>query len=156
MTSFTLNEEAAREWVTGLIMTRELAYPDSCRDLSASTAMPQLGMDWLPREPGQEDTIASLVRCAQTQPGVLTAADDAEVAIEFVDDGDDWSYHFLLHIRVPAPVTLASPHKEVRQIGQDAVFGIEAAIGILREATRTAAALRRQLDAFVEAVTRDA
>lgn len=156
MTSFTLNEEAARDWVTSLIMTYELADLHTSHYLPASTAMPQLGMDWQPREPGQEDTIASLVRCAQNQSGILVPAENAEVAIEFVDDGDDWSYHFLLHVRAPVSVTLTSPPKEVRQIGENSAFGVDAAIGILREATQTAEALRERLDAFVEAIIRDA
>ncbi|WP_329242791.1 hypothetical protein OG417_44740 [Actinoallomurus sp. NBC_01490] len=155
MTSFTLNEEAARDWVTSLIVTYELADLNTSRDLSVSTSMPQIGMDWQPREPGQEDTIASLVRCAQDQPGILMSAEEVEVAIEFVDDGDDWSYHFLLHVRAPVSVTLASPPKEVRHITEDSAFGVDAAIEVLREATQTAEALRERLGAFVEAAARE-
>jgi hypothetical protein len=155
MTSFTLNEEAARDWVTSLIVTYELADLNTSHDLSVPTSIPQIGMDWQPREPGQEDTIASLVRCAQDQPGILTSAEETEVSIEFVDDGDDWSYHFLLHVRAPVSITLASPPKEVRQIAKDSAFGVDAAIEVLRETTRAAEALRERLDAFVEAAARE-
>jgi|SRR3569833_80319 len=151
MTSFILNEEAARDWVTSLIMTNELAD----LDLSVSEPMPQLGMDWQPRQPGQEDAIVDLIQRVQRQPGVLAPAENAEVAIEFVDDGDDWSYHFLLYVRAPVPVTLTSTPKEVRRIGDDSTFGVEAAIGILREATKAADALLEQLNAFVKATPRD-
>src|SRR5690349_1678528 len=115
MTSFMLNEEAARDWVTGLIVAYEFADLNTNLDLSASVSLPQIGMNWQPREPGQEDTIADLIRRSQHQPDILTPAENTEVEIEFVDDGDDWSYHFLLHVRAPVPVTLTSAPKEVRR-----------------------------------------
>jgi hypothetical protein len=111
-------------------------------------------MDWRPREPGQEDAVASLVRCAQVQTGILVPAENAEVALEFVDDGDDWSYRFLLHVRAPVPVTLVSPPREVHRIGEDSASGIDAAVGILREAALVAGDLRERLDAFAEAAAR--
>ncbi|GLY82324.1 hypothetical protein Airi02_002560 [Actinoallomurus iriomotensis] len=158
MTSFRLDEEAARDWVTGLIIAYELAGlngGDDDFDFDSDFAStPQLGMDWRPREPGQEDAVAALVRCAQKQPGILVPAQNAEVAIEFVDDGDDWSYRFLFHVRAPVPVTLISPPREVYRIGEDRAFGVDAAIGVLREAASAAAALQERLEAFVEASTR--
>jgi len=156
MTSFTLNEEAARDWVTSLIVAYELADLDTGPELSGADPMPNIGLAWRPREPGQEDAVADLVRRAQHQSGVLAAAESAEVAIMFVDDGDDWSYHFLLHVRSPVPVTLAFTPKEVCRIGDDSAIGLDAAIGILREATQTANALLEQLNAFVKATVRDA
>jgi hypothetical protein len=154
MTSFILNEEAARAWVRSLITAYELADVNGDADGSASVSMPQIGMDWRPREPGQEDAVASLVCCAQVQPGILVSAENAEVAMEFVDDGDDWSYRFLLHVRAPVPVTLVSPPKEVHRIGDDSAFGVDAAVGILREAALVAEDLRERLEAFVEATAR--
>jgi hypothetical protein len=156
MTSFILNEEAARDWVTSLIMAHELADLDTNVNLPALEPMPQLGLGWQPREPGQEDTVAALIRHAHHQPGVLTRPEQAKVAIEFVDDGDDWCYHFLLDISAPIPVTLTSTPKEVRRLGDDFTFAVDAAIGILREATQTADTLLEQLNAFVKAATREA
>lgn len=156
MTSFILNEEAARDWVTSLIVAYGLADLDISLDLSRADPTPNIGLDWQPREPGQEDAVADLIRRAEHQPGVLVPAESAEVAIEFVDDGDDWSYHFLLHVRAPVPVTLTSTPKEVRWIGDDSTFGVDAAIGILRETAQAANALLEQLNAFVKATVRDA
>lgn len=154
MTSFILNEGAARAWVRSLITAYELADMIGDADGPASVSMPQIGMDWRPREPGQEDAVASLVRCAQDQAGILVPAENTEVALEFVDDGDDWSYRFMLHVRAPVPVTLASPPREVHRIGEDAAFGVDAAVGILREAALVAGDLRKRLEAFVEASAR--
>jgi hypothetical protein len=153
MTPFTLNEEAARDWVTNLILAFELTDVDPGADGSAAGPMPPIGMDWSPREPGQEDAVASLVRCAQAQK-VLVSARNTEVALEFVDDGDDWSYRFLLHVRAPVPVTLASSPREVHRIGEDSVIGVDAAVGILREAALVAGDLWERLEAFVEAAVR--
>ncbi|MFB9834838.1 hypothetical protein [Actinoallomurus acaciae] len=137
-----------------LITAYELAAMNGDPGGPASVSLPQIGMDWRPREPGQEDAVASLVRCAQDQAGILVPAADTEVALEFVDDGDDWSYRFILHVRAPVPVTLASPPREVHRIGEDAVFGVDAAVGVLREAALVAGDLRRQLAAFAEAYAR--
>lgn len=154
MTTFTLNEEAARDWVTSLVMAYELAEMNGGADDPVAVSMPQIGMDWHPREPGQEDAVASLVRCAQVQTGILVPAENAEVALEFVDDGDDWSYRFLLHVRAPVPVTLVSPPREVHRIGEDSASGVDAAVAILREAALVAGDLRERLESFAEAVAR--
>ncbi len=154
MASFILNEDAARDWVISLIMANELA------DLDTSVAValekiPQLSLDWRPWEPGQEDAVAALIGCANHQPGVLARPEHADVAIELVDDGDDWCYHFLLRINAPAPVTLASRSREVRRLGDKSTFGVGAALGILRESAQAADALLEQLNAFVKAIIRE-
>lgn len=153
MTSLILNEDAARDWVTSLIVAHELTDIDT--QLSMREPLPQFGLDWQPREPGQEDSVAALISQAHHQPGVLAHPEHTEVAIEFVDDGDDWSYHFLLEISAPIPVTLTSMPQEVRRIGDDSTFGVNAAIGILREATQTSNMLADRLNAFVKAVSRN-
>lgn len=79
----------------------------------------------------------------------------ADVAIEFVDDGDDWCYHFLLNLTAPVPVTLSSTPKEVGKLGDDSTFGVDAAVGILREAAQTADRLLERLKEFVKAATRE-
>ena len=155
MASFILDEEAARDWVTSLIVAYELADLDASMSLPVAKSAPQLGMDWRPREPGQEDVVSALICQAQRQPGVLTHPENAEVSIEFVDDGDDWCYHFLLHISAPVPVTLTSAPKEVSRLGDDSTFGVDAAVGILREAVQTADELLERLNAFVKAATRE-
>lgn len=155
MKSFTLNEGIARDWVTNIIVAHELSDLENSVNSEQSGLLPQLDLAWQPREPGQEDVISSLIRCAHHQPGVLIRPENVETAIEFVDDGDDWAYRFLLRISAPAPVTLASQTAEVRRLGDDSTWGIDAAIGILRETVQAADALLGQLDAFVAAMTRD-
>jgi hypothetical protein len=154
MKPFTLNEDIARDWVTNIIVAHELSDLENSASSEQLGPLPQLDLAWQPREPGQEDVISSLINCAHHQPGVLTRPENAETAIEFVDDGDDWAYRFLLRISAPAPVTLASPTAEVCRLGDDSTWGIDAAIGILREAVQAADALLGQLDAFVAAATR--
>lgn len=155
MKSFTLNEDVARAWVTNIIVAHELSDLENSVDSEQPGPLPQLDLAWQPREPGQEDAISSLIHRAHHQPDVLTRPENAETAIEFVDDGDDWAYRFLLRISAPAPVTLASPTTEVLRLGDDSTWGIDAAIGILRETVQAADALLGQLDAFVAATTRD-
>jgi hypothetical protein len=149
MRSFILHEEAARDWVTSLIVAYELTDLDMGTSLNTLGRMPQLGMAWQPREPGQEDIISALIHDAHHQPDVLTHPEHAETAIEFLDDGDDWSYHFLLEVTAPPPVTLTSRPRQIQQLGDDSAFGVNAAIGILREAAQTANALLDQLNAFI-------
>lgn len=154
MKLFTLNEDIARDWATDIIVANEFAGLEDSIDSAQAEPLSQLHLAWRPREPGQEDVISSLIHCAHHQPDVLTHPENAETAIEFVDDGDDWAYRFLLRISDPAPVTLASPTAEVCRIGDNSTWGIDAAIGILREAVQAANVLLGQLDAFVAAATR--
>jgi hypothetical protein len=156
MKSFSLNEDITRDWVTNIIVAHELSDLENGANSEQSRPLPQLGLAWQPREPGQEDVISSLIHCAHHQPGVLTRPGNAEIAIEFVDDGNDWAYRFLLEISAPAPVTLASPTAEACRLGDDSTCGIDAAIGILHETAQTANALLGQLDAFVAATIRGA
>lgn len=153
MSAFTLDEEAARDWVANLIVTHELADLDGS---PVPDALPRITLDWRPREPGQEDAVASLIRHAVRRPGVLVRPENADVTIQFVDDGDDWSYHILLCVGPPAPLTLAGVPNQVRCLGEDAAFGVDAAIGVLREVARTAETLLGQLHAFVDATVRRA
>lgn len=155
MASFILDEEAARDWVTSLVVAYELADLDASMSIPETGSALQLGMDWQPREPGQEDVVSALIRQAQRQPGVLAHPENAQVAIEFLDDGDDWCYHFLLHISAPVAVTLTSAPKEVGHLGDDLAFGVDAAVGVLREAVQTADELLERLNAFVKAATRE-
>lgn len=152
MTAFILNEETARDWVTSLVMAYELTCLDNGINRPTLEPPPQLSLDWRPREPGQEDTTAALIRQAHHQ-GVFARPEHAGVAIQFVDDGDDWCYHFLLDISAPTPVTLSSEPKAVNLLGDDSTFGVDAAMGILREAAQTADDLLKRLNAFVEAVS---
>jgi hypothetical protein len=156
MASFILNEGVARDWVTSLVVAYELADLDASMSIPQTESALQFGMDWRPREPGQEDVVSALICQAQRQPGVLARPENAQVAVEFVDDGDDWCYHFLLHINAPVSVTLASVPKEVSRLGDDFAFGVDAAVEILREAVQTADELLERLNAFVKATIREA
>jgi hypothetical protein len=150
---FSLNRDIARDWVEDVIVAHEMS--DLCQSGDA-VRMLQLDLAWQPRDPGQEDRVSSLISLAHHQPGLFRRPDEAEAVIEFVDDGDDWAYRYLLQITAPTPVILASPTREARCIGDDSVRGIEAAIGILQETAQAADALLRQIGAFVTAVTREA
>lgn len=52
MTSFILNEEAARGWVTSLVMAYELADLDTGINRPMLESIPLVGLGWEPREPG--------------------------------------------------------------------------------------------------------
>ncbi|TDB91169.1 hypothetical protein E1264_02435 [Actinomadura sp. KC216] len=155
MKPFTLNEEAAREWLSELVVAHELADLDDPGENRGARIGPQVHLAWQPREPGQEDAVSCLIEQAHDQKDVLSNSEHATTAIEFIDDGNDWCYRFLLHVSAPVAVTLAGPAMEVGQLGEDAVCGVDAALGILREAQQSANSLLRQLNAFVTAMTPD-
>lgn len=151
MTSFILNEEEARDWITTLIMAHELSGLHDA-NLGPQNLGPSLPMNWQPREPGQEDAVSALIHHAQHRSGVLAHSEHAEIAIQYLDDGNDWSYQFLLEVSDPSPITLVSTPKEVLHLGDDSATGINAAISILCEAAYTANMLETQLGAFVVAM----
>ncbi|TDB89150.1 hypothetical protein E1264_09265 [Actinomadura sp. KC216] len=155
MKDFALNEKVARDWLTELAVAHELAGLDCPSGNRDGGAGPQVHLAWQPREPGQEDVVSRLIEGAHEQTDVLSHSEHAAVGIEFIDDGNDWCYRFLLHIISPVSVTLAAPATEVAQLGDDSVYGVEAAISILREAQRSANSLLGQLQGFVAATSHD-
>lgn len=155
MNLFSLNEEAAREWLTELVMAHELADLDDPHGTQKGGMEPQIHLAWQPRDPGQEDVVSCLIEQAHDQREVLFHPEHAATDIEFIDDGNDWCYRFLLRIDTPVSVTLASPAREVTHLGDDSVYGVEAAIGVLRETEQSANTLFGQLNGFVAAMIRD-
>ena len=144
MTGFTLNPDLANDWLIEIVFDSELGR--------GSLAHPVITMDWDPREPGQEDNIRRLLRLAQHDTAAVSTPSHMDVDIEPVDDGDDWGYRFLLEVRSPSPLTLASPARPISELGQDHTRGISAAIAVLAEAVQMANHLLGQLNAYIAEV----
>jgi hypothetical protein len=151
---FILNEEAAREWLTRLMVASE--FGDLAPD--CDTALPPetwIDLAWRPYDPGQEDAVSWLIGRAQEQVDVVSHPEGTEVSIGYVDDGDDWCYQLFLTLNSPLLLTLAAPPREMSLLGGDAhSSGIDAAIAVLREATQSGNALVGQLTAFISATIR--
>jgi hypothetical protein len=107
-------------------------------------------MDWQPHDPGQQDAVPALMRNAHDEPGVLVHPEGMSTDLCCIDDGDDWSYQFLLSVTIPAPLTLASLPRPIRSLGGNGIAG-NGAMAILRETTQAANTLLGQLYAFVVA-----
>lgn len=152
MDPFTLHEEAARAWLTELVVAYEVdaSFGGDVSECSADS--PPLGMAWDPRQPGEEDGVTLLVKAAQAA-GVIGNPEEMTITFEFVDDGDEGVYRWLLDIADPSPLKVSTPSEAMAVLGEPDLHraGIEAAVAILREAVQAANHLVHQLSDYIEA-----
>jgi hypothetical protein len=97
MQPFTLDDERARAWLTELIVAWEVCESSPGGDYGWSPKSPTIDLAWEPREAGQEDSVYLLVGAAQ-QDGILNRPDGAAIEFEYLDDGLDGAYRWLLKI----------------------------------------------------------
>lgn len=146
MDPFILHEEAARAGVTELVVAYEVdaSFGGDVSEHSADS--PPIGMAWDPWQPGEEDGVSLLLKAAQPV-GVIGNPEEMTITFEFVDDGDEGVYRWLLDIADPSPLTVATLSEAMAVLGEPDLHraGIEAAVAILREAVRAANHLVRQL-----------
>lgn len=148
---FTMDEGAARAWLTDLVVAHEVA--EALGELTLGHAhSPPIGMTWNPADIGEEDTVHLLVRAAQ-HAGVITRPNHAELAFEYIDDGDDGRYRWLLDLTAPTPLKLSTLSESAPLLGQPQATGVPAALAILREAVEAANLLLHQLSDYVKAST---
>lgn len=147
MTPFLLREDQVKTWLTELIVARELH--DAFDGAAPSAHAPPIGMAWHHGAVGEEDPAVLLVKAAQ-QAGLLAGPPGAELRLEYLDDGGEGYYRFLLDVPHPAPLTLASPPQGVQDLADPGASAPDAALMILRCA---AAAGQRLLDQLVHALT---
>ncbi|MDF2258358.1 hypothetical protein [Streptantibioticus ferralitis] len=145
-----MNDDLARDWLTNLIVAYEIGEDFGASSPMVSAHTPPLKMAWTPQDPGEEDSVHLLIRAAQTD-GVVTGPQAVNLKFEYVDDGDEGYYRFLLHITTPTSLTLATLSEGIAMLGEPDTSGIEAALSILREAVQAANLLLQQLSEFVAA-----
>ncbi|WP_413116205.1 hypothetical protein ACK1X7_36845 [Streptomyces sp. CY1] len=150
MEPFVLHEKVARDWLTELVVAHEVGIGFGEANQIRDTGYPRIGIAWRPTDPGEEDGVFLLVRAAQ-MAHVLTSPDEMILDCEFVDDGDEGLSRWLLDIALPAPLKLATPSEALPALGEPDVFGVEAALAILREAAQAASLLLQQLSDYLEA-----
>jgi hypothetical protein len=147
---FELNVDRARAWLTELIVAWEVQESGEAAALVWSSAMPSIGLVWEPRAPGQEESVYLLIRAVQDL-GILSRPVGMTIDFEYVDDGDDGQYRWLLDIVSPRPLRLAGLATPIAALGDEGAFGIEAALGVLRETVRAANLLAQQLSQYIAA-----
>lgn len=154
MDPFTLDEEAARAWLTELVVAYEVDASFGGDVFEYSADSPPIGMAWDPRQPGEEDGVTLLVKAAQAA-GVIGSPEEMTITFEFVDDGDEGVYRWLLDITAPSPLKVATLSEAMAVLGEPDLHraGIEAAVAILREAVQEANHLVHQLSDYIEAST---
>ncbi|MFJ6901546.1 hypothetical protein [Streptomyces hokutonensis] len=154
MDPFVLNEEAGRVWLTELVVAYEVDVSFGGDSVLVSPDSPLIGMAWSPREPGEEDGAFLLVKGAQAAQ-VIGKPKEMTVTFEFVGDGEEGVYRWLLDISAPSPLKLATLTEPMAVLGEPAPDGtsVETAIAILREAVQQANHLVHQLSDYVEAKT---
>jgi hypothetical protein len=151
---FVLHEETARAWLTELVVAYEVDASFG-GDVSVHSAdSPPIGMAWNPRQPGEEDGAYLLAKAAQTA-GVVGKPEEMTITFDFVDDGGEGVYRWLLDIAAPSPLKLATLTEAMAVLGEPELHraGIDAAVAILREAVQSANHLVHQLSDYVEAST---
>lgn len=150
MEPFTLREEEARNWLTELVVAHEIDTSFGETGTIQSADSPPIGMAWRPADPGEEDGAFLLVRAAQ-EAGLLTGAEGMTITFEFVDDGDEGFFRWLLDIVAPVPLRLATMSEAMAVLGEPEASGVAAAMAILREAVQAANLLVQQLSDYVAA-----
>ncbi|MGA5506894.1 hypothetical protein [Streptomyces umbrinus] len=152
MDPFVLHEEAARAWLTELVVAYEVDASFGGDACAHSADSPPIGMAWDPRQLGEEDGVFLLVKAAQGA-GMIGKPEEMTVTFEYVEDGGDGVYRWLLDIVDPSPLKVATLTEAMAVLGEPDFHraGIEAAVAILREAVRAANHLVHQLSDYVEA-----
>ncbi|MEU6379258.1 hypothetical protein [Streptomyces sp. NPDC046909] len=115
-----------------------------------SADSPPIGMAWRPTDPGEEDGAFLLVRTAQAA-GLVTSTEGMTITFEFIDDGDEGVFRWLLDVIAPTPLKLASVSEAMAVLVEPEVSGVPAAMAVLREAVRRANLLVQQLSDYVAA-----
>ena len=154
MDLFVLNEEAARAWLTELVVAYEVDASFGGDSVLVSPDSPLIGMAWSLRQPGEEDGAFLLVKGAQAVR-VIDKPKEMTIAFEFVDDGDEGAYRWLLNISAPSPLKLVTLTEAMAVLGEPAPggTGVEIGIAILRAAVQQANHLIHQLSDYVDAST---
>ncbi len=154
MDPFVLNEEAARAWLTELVVAYEVDVSFGGDSVLVSPDSPLIGMAWSPRQTGEEDGAFLLVKGAQAVR-VIDKPTEMTITFEFVDDGNEGIYRWLLDISAPSPLKLATLTEAMAVLGEPEPegTGVEIAIAVLREAVKQANHLIHQLSDYVEANT---
>jgi hypothetical protein len=150
MEPFILHEEEARDWLTDLVVAHEVGIGFGDESPVPSADSPPIAMVWRPRDPGEEDSVFLLIRAAQ-DAGVVTSPEETIISFEFIDDGDEGVFRWLLDIVTPTPLKLATMSEAMAALGEPQASGVEAAIAILREAVQAANLLVQQLSDYVAA-----
>jgi hypothetical protein len=149
---FTLNEDGAREW-----LDRQITNYDDYGDPRSEPDGEELGFaisaDWDPRVSGGVEDTSDLVHNA-IRYGYITGPDGLAVDIDSLGDtagGGEDGYRWLVYIDEPSLI-LASHYEGAGRLGEPgATPGLDAAIGVLREARDQANQILAQLDAYVQA-----
>jgi hypothetical protein len=151
---FVLNEEAARAWLTELVVAYEVDASFGGDSVLVSPDSLLIGMAWSPRQPGEEDAAFLLVKGAQAVR-VIDKPKEMTITFEFVDDGNEGIYRWLLDISAPSPLKLATLTEAMAVLGEPEPegTGVEIAIAVLQEAVKQANHLIHQLSDYVEANT---
>lgn len=150
MEPFILHEEEARNWLTELVVAHEIDVGFGERSPMRSADIPPIGMAWRPMDLGEEDGAFLLVRAAQ-EAGLITSTERMTIAFEFIDDGDEGVFRWLLDVVAPTPLKLATMSEAMTVLVESEASGIAAAIAILREAVQAANLLVQQLSDYVAA-----
>ncbi|MCT9084847.1 hypothetical protein, partial [Streptomyces fulvoviolaceus] len=93
--AFILHEEEARNWLTELVVAHEIDASFGASSFTRSADFPPIGMAWKPTDPGEEDGASLLIRAAQ-EAGLVTSTDAMTITFEFIDDGDEGLFRWLL------------------------------------------------------------
>lgn len=150
MEPFILHEEEARNWLTELVVAHEIDVGFGERSSMRSADSPPIGMAWRPTDPGEEDGAFLLVRAAQAA-GLVTSTEAMTITFEFIDDGDEGVFRWLLDVVAPTPLKLATVSEAMAVLVEPETSGVAAAMAVLREAVRTANLLVQQLSDYVAA-----
>ena len=145
---FTLDEARARTWLRHAVAAcmADLYGDEPPADLGPRPAgeLPEIGSDWNPVSPGEEDEVFQLVRRAVDSGIIGKPAGDIDLDFEYVADSDGGYYYFL--VRLGWKLKLATHAYEMRKLGRPAATGIEAALAILDEAVTSANSVLDALD----------
>lgn len=139
---FTFNETLAKT-----LLTKEFGeqwdYEGEYEDLD----------EWSPREFGEEGRIFSLIYTAQTN-GVISHPGDktgmtGRVELIFNNENDEDGGYYRYFIDFGLDLRLATFGEETRKIGDYDARGIDAAVGVLREAVGVANGALARAEAFL-------
>ncbi|MFF4503017.1 hypothetical protein [Streptomyces sp. NPDC001401] len=150
MERFIVHEEEARKWLTDLVVAHEIDMSFGEMGSERSADSPPIGMAWRPMDPGEEDSVFLLVRAAQ-EVGVVAGSEEMTITFEFIDDGDQGVFRWLLDVVAPTPLKVATMSEAMAVLGEPEASGVEAAMAILHEAVQTANLLVQQLSDHVAA-----
>lgn len=139
---FTLDEDAAREWLGRAATQNSDDYDGPWND-----DLPDISPGWRPYD-GDDDgsKINQLVYLARYVP-VISGPEGASVEYEgFCSEGES-GFRWLVYANEQGSVILASLYEETRRLGDRTLTGADVALSILREAVAGANHLLDELEA---------